>query len=71
MYDRAEIVEDRTAKKIRVFIFAGINITIEPARDLAKNLNDSDVDKLRDEITLKYGIPRSQIIKRIKGGFSP
>ena len=68
-YDKAEIVEDRHAKKLRVFLSMGNKIEVEPTRDLVGDVADSELNKIRREINRRYGVPYTQISSRVKGSF--
>jgi hypothetical protein len=66
-YDRAEIVEDRTSDKLRVYLFRGDERVSGPVCDLRWDYADADIDEIRAEITANYGVPPAQISKRVEG----
>ena len=70
-YSRAEIVEDRTTGKLRVYLISGDKRVLESTCDLRWDYADVDIDEIRDDITKKYDVPPVQITKRVEDNRCP
>ena len=65
-YDRAEIVEDRTSDKLRIYFFREDARVSGPVYDLRRDFADADIDEIRIEIIANYGIPPAKISTRVR-----